>query len=219
MSSLVMCLLDNAGSCGCLKASACPHTANPPFVLSVQLSWMWILKKTHLLRAFLHMQRRVHRELLEIWSITVSINIARRWHSLMRLNFHQRAIPLGLVSDARSLETVCARCGAQEAMDWFKANPSVGEDGGAVEQYSVQDDNSDTSSVAATDSTAASGMKPRTGMGAPSDRMQMQACTACQRWRQANLGCRATYNQGMDHESSTSCAWLDASSERASAAL
>lgn len=54
-------------------------------------------------------------------------------------------------------------CGAQEAMDWFKANPSGGGDGGAAEQYSVQDDTSDTSSVAATDSTAGSGLKPRTG--------------------------------------------------------
>lgn len=53
----------------------------------------------------------------------------------------------------------------QEAMEWFKANPGREDGGGLTEQYSVQDDNSDTSSVAGTDSTTGTGSRPRTGMG------------------------------------------------------
>ncbi len=55
-------------------------------------------------------------------------------------------------------------------MEWFKANPGGGgEEGGPnLEQFSVQDDNSDTSSVAGTDSTVtATESKPRTGMVVP----------------------------------------------------
>ena len=55
-------------------------------------------------------------------------------------------------------------------MEWFKANPGGGgEDGGPnLEQYSVQDDNSDTSSVAGTDSTSTTAeMNTRAGMFAP----------------------------------------------------
>ena len=50
-------------------------------------------------------------------------------------------------------------------MEYFKANPAGSADGGLQEQYSVQDDNSDTSSVAGTDSTAGTGSRLRTGMG------------------------------------------------------
>ena len=68
-----------------------------------------------------------------------------------------------------AVHATCCLCNAQEAMEWFKANPigGSGEEGGSTpEQYSVQDDNSDTSSVTGDHSTATTtNAQSHAGMG------------------------------------------------------